>query len=69
MQLFLEYGTEANSKYMRAEQIAGASSHVNLGVTFKKEIRNRLEMFGDRVICVCENYYSVGLQLRHMRLN
>ncbi len=54
---------------MRAEQIAGASSHVNLSVTFKKEIKNRLEMFGDRVICACKSYYSVGLQLRHMRVN
>ncbi len=50
---------------MRAEQIAD----VNLSVSFNKEIRNRLEMFEDRVACVCENYYSVGLQLRHIRLD
>ncbi len=50
---------------MRAEQIAG----VNLSASLNKEIRNRLEMFGDRVICACESYYSVGLQLRHMRLD
>ncbi len=50
---------------MRAEQIAG----VNLSVSFNKEIRNRLKMFRNRVICACEKYYSVGLQLRHIRLD
>ncbi len=32
VQLFLEYDMEANSPTMRAEQIAGTSSHVNFGI-------------------------------------